>query len=160
MEPETTAQPCKGLSASIMPLSHGRHHKDKLYESSAYFIENEHSGKSFLVFGDVEAGECIVSCRFTRVWKSPNGCYSCMCCLRLRFRCAVQSQDLARNGKAHHFRHFIHFLHRVLISSKLASCMAHNLYVYIDSHLMKSTFSEVLSSKVTAVWAPVTYLSL
>lgn len=38
-----------------MPLSHGRHHANTCYESSAFFINNEVDGRSVLIFGDVEA---------------------------------------------------------------------------------------------------------
>lgn len=47
-------KPVKGLSASIMPLSHGIHHQGSPYESSAFFLDNDSTGKSLLIFGDVE----------------------------------------------------------------------------------------------------------
>lgn len=51
---EKTVQPSEGLSVSIMPLSHGIHHQGISYESSAFFIDNDITNKSLLIFGDVE----------------------------------------------------------------------------------------------------------
>lgn len=55
--PGGTVKPSPGLTASMMPVSHGRHHKAMSYESTAFFIGNEYDGRSTLIFGDVEAGE-------------------------------------------------------------------------------------------------------
>jgi hypothetical protein len=52
--PEKTFQPSKGLSAFAMPLSHGTHHQNTPYESSGFFIENDATNKTLLVFGDIE----------------------------------------------------------------------------------------------------------
>ncbi|KAK9900339.1 hypothetical protein P389DRAFT_165570 [Cystobasidium minutum MCA 4210] len=54
MDFSKSVKPSKGLSASIMPLSHGIHHQGTSYESSAFFLENNATGKSILIFGDVE----------------------------------------------------------------------------------------------------------
>lgn len=51
---DRTISPSKGLSASIVPLSHGIHHQGSPYESSAFFVNNEATGRSLLIFGDVE----------------------------------------------------------------------------------------------------------
>lgn len=53
----------------MYPVSHGRHHKSSSYESSAFFIDNEETGRSFLIFGDVEA-DSVSQERFNRrIWK-------------------------------------------------------------------------------------------
>ncbi|CAD6586607.1 MAG: 3',5'-cyclic-nucleotide phosphodiesterase pde1 [Cyphobasidiales sp. Tagirdzhanova-0007] len=67
--PQANFRPCKGLSASFMPLSHGNHPNQTPYESSAYFINSDHDGKSFLILGDVEA-DSVSRVNYTRaVWQ-------------------------------------------------------------------------------------------
>ena len=55
VDQSTSFQPSSGLRADIFPVSHGRHHSSASYESSAFFITNAQTSRSFLIFGDVEA---------------------------------------------------------------------------------------------------------
>lgn len=64
-----TVQPSKGLTASIMPVSHGQHPHGTPYESSAYFIQNDRTKKEFLIFGDVEPDSVSGLSLNRQVWR-------------------------------------------------------------------------------------------
>ena len=69
MEPNKPVSPLSNLKATIYPVSHGRHHNNSSYESSAFFVENEKTGRSFLIFGDVEADSVSGESRNRKIWE-------------------------------------------------------------------------------------------
>lgn len=64
-----SVHPVKGLSASIMSLSHGKHHQGSQYESSAIFLESNTTNQSLLIFGDVEPDSVSGLSLNHEVWK-------------------------------------------------------------------------------------------
>lgn len=69
MEPSKEISPLAGLRASLWPVSHGRHHNNTSYQSSAFFVNNEETGRSFLIFGDVEADSVSGESFNRRIWE-------------------------------------------------------------------------------------------
>lgn len=69
MEPNKPVSPLTYLKATIYPVSHGRHHNNTSYESSAFFIENEVTGRSFLIFGDVEPDSVSGESWNRKIWE-------------------------------------------------------------------------------------------
>ncbi|KAG8895079.1 3',5'-cyclic-nucleotide phosphodiesterase pde1 [Tulasnella sp. 403] len=60
-----------GISACVMPVSHGSSEQslDGTYESSAWFVRNDLSGREFLFFGDVEPDSLSLNPRTRAVWR-------------------------------------------------------------------------------------------
>ena len=51
-----------------MPISHGHAGADTIYNSSAFFIRHDASGREFLFFGDVEPDRVSLDPRLRDVW--------------------------------------------------------------------------------------------
>jgi hypothetical protein len=69
METKKPVSPLPGLKATIWPVSHGRHHNNTSYESSAFFVENDETERSFLIFGDVEADSVSGESTNRQIWE-------------------------------------------------------------------------------------------
>jgi len=61
-----------GISARVMPVTHGACAQTVhgTYESSAWFVRNDGTGREFLFFGDVEPDSISLQPRTRSVWKS------------------------------------------------------------------------------------------
>lgn len=61
-----------GISARVMPVSHGQCAQSKrgTYESSAWFIRNDATYREFLFFGDVEPDTISLNPRTSAVWRA------------------------------------------------------------------------------------------
>jgi len=60
------------ISVKAVPIDHGHYESSGQYDSSAFFIRDNDSGKEFLFFGDVETGPRIVNVWRSAAPKIPN----------------------------------------------------------------------------------------
>lgn len=59
-----------GISVRTMPLSHGQTRAGATYDSAAFFVQDDASGREFLFFGDVEPDRISRRPRTLAVWRA------------------------------------------------------------------------------------------